>query len=295
MTPELIAAPIAVAASQIDFAYDALADPFRGFGVDDVGDKLMSGASAKSVIASLQLQVRIADAAEAQPQQRVTLGRAGACGLSKLDLSILQMNPNHVGTEYQPTMSERCDARVSGGFATTIFMNQSKSTEQHRAAAHAQGPVAVAIVTVSDTRTPETDENRKYLEAELSGAGHRLVAYRLIQDDPAQVLAVLEELAAGEAKVLFFNGGTGIAPRDTTYDVLSRKLEKVLPGFGELFRMFSYEQVGAAAMLSRAVAGTFRGKVVISTPGSPNAVATAWTRLIQPELEHLAWEVARLG
>jgi molybdenum cofactor biosynthesis protein B len=172
-------------------------------------------------------------------------------------------------------------------------MDKSASTEQHRALAHQAGPVGVAIVTVSDSRTPETDENRKYLEREVTGLGHRVVAYKLIKDEPAQVVEALEEMANTEARLLLWNGGTGIAPRDTTYDVLSRKLEKTLPGFGELFRMFSYEQVGAAAMLSRAVAGTFRGKVVISTPGSPNAVETAWTKLIRPEIEHLAWEVAR--
>ena len=92
---------------------------------------------------------------------------------------------------------------------------------------------------------------------------------------------------------MLWNGGTGISPRDTTYDVLARKLEKTLPGFGELFRMLSYEQVGAAAMMSRAVGGVFRGKVVLSTPGSPKAVRLAWEKLIGPELEHLAWEVAR--
>jgi len=172
-------------------------------------------------------------------------------------------------------------------------MNNSQSTEQHRALAHAQGPVNIAIVTVSDTRTPETDENRRYLEGEILRAGHRVTAYRLIKDEPSQVAETLEELAGGDSRLLLWNGGTGIAPRDTTYDVLSRKLDKILPGFGELFRMFSYEQVGAAAMLSRAVAGTYRGKLVFSTPGSPNAVMTAWTKLIQPELEHLAWEVVR--
>jgi molybdenum cofactor biosynthesis protein B len=171
----------------------------------------------------------------------------------------------------------------------------SASTDQHKAMARAAGPVTVAIVTVSDTRTEATDENSRYLRAEIESMGHEVTAYRLIRDEPAQVNDTLEQLASTEARILLWNGGTGIAPRDTTYDVLSRKLEKVLPGFGELFRMLSYEQVGAAAMLSRAVAGTYRGKVVISTPGSPNAVRTAWTRLIQPELEHLAWEVARLG
>ncbi len=120
-----------------------------------------------------------------------------------------------------------------------------------------------------------------------------MVDYRLIKDEPDQVGAVLDELAAGEARIILFNGGTGIAPRDTTYDALSRKLEKTLPGFGELFRMFSYEQVGAAAMLSRATAGVYRGKVVFSTPGSSAAVRLAWEKLIAPELQHLAWEVAR--
>jgi molybdenum cofactor biosynthesis protein B len=172
-------------------------------------------------------------------------------------------------------------------------VNQSASTNQHRAIAQERGPVAIAVVTVSDSRTPETDTNRKYLEERIAAAGHRVSAYRLIKDEPAQVSDVLEELAASEAQILIWNGGTGIAPRDTTYDVLSRRLEKTLPGFGELFRMLSFEQVGAAAMLSRAVAGVYRGKVVISTPGSPNAVETAWTRLIEPELEHLAWEVVR--
>jgi molybdenum cofactor biosynthesis protein B len=93
--------------------------------------------------------------------------------------------------------------------------------------------------------------------------------------------------------VLLFSGGTGISARDTTYDVLSRALEKTLPGFGEIFRMLSYEEIGAAAMLSRATAGVYRGRVVVSLPGSPAAVRLAWERLLAPELAHLAWEVAR--
>ena len=104
---------------------------------------------------------------------------------------------------------------------------------------------------------------------------------------------MLDEMVESEARVILFNGGTGIASRDRTFDVLDRKLEKTLPGFGELFRMFSYEQVGAAAMLSRATAGVYRGKVGISTPGSPAAVQLAWEKLIGPELQHLAWEVIR--
>jgi molybdenum cofactor biosynthesis protein B len=169
----------------------------------------------------------------------------------------------------------------------------SASTEQHREAAAEQGPVKAAIVTVSDTRTPETDKNAVYLREQLASDGNSVTAYRIIKDEPDQVEAVLDEMAETDARVILFNGGTGIAPRDTTFDVLSRKLEKTLPGFGELFRVFSYDQVGAAAILSRATAGVYRGKVVISTPGSSAAVQLAWEKLVGPELQHLAWEVGR--
>ncbi|QYK50784.1 MAG: molybdenum cofactor biosynthesis protein MoaB [Anaerolineales bacterium] len=172
-------------------------------------------------------------------------------------------------------------------------MAPSDSSASHRQLAAQRGPVALAIVTVSDTRTAETDTNAHYLRPQIEALGHQVTAYHLVKDEPAQIQTILEELAAGPAQIILFNGGTGISPRDTTFDVLSRNLEKTLPGFGELFRMLSYEQVGAAAMLSRATAGVYRGTVVISTPGSPAAVQLAWEKLIQPELEHLAWEVAR--
>ncbi len=165
--------------------------------------------------------------------------------------------------------------------------------EEHRALA-GRDPVGLAIVTVSDTRRPETDINRQYLEARLTELGHHIAAYRLIKDEPDQVSAVLEELAAlPDVRIILFNGGTGISPRDTTFDVLSRRLEKTLPGFGELFRALSFQEVGAAAMLSRATAGVFRATLVVSMPGSPNAVQLAMEKLILPELNHLAWEVVR--
>jgi molybdenum cofactor biosynthesis protein B len=146
---------------------------------------------------------------------------------------------------------------------------------------------------VSDSRTTESDGNGAYLREAIEGAGHRVVAYEVVPDEPARVAALLDELVGGEARVVLLNGGTGISRRDNTYDVVSARLEKVIPGFGEIFRMLSYEQVGAAAMLSRAVAGVARGVVVVSVPGSPAAVRLAWERLIAPELEHLAWEVGR--
>lgn len=154
--------------------------------------------------------------------------------------------------------------------------------------------VTLAIVTVSDTRTPENDANRAYIEARMTELGHIIAAYRLIKDEPDQVAAALDELAAlPDVRIVLFNGGTGIAPRDTTYDVISARLEKTLPGFGELFRMLSYHEVGAAAMLSRATAGVYKNTLIISMPGSTNAVRTALEKLIIPELNHLAWEVVR--
>lgn len=167
------------------------------------------------------------------------------------------------------------------------------SSDAHKALAAGKGPVAVGIVTVSDSRTPDTDTNGEYLRAAIEAAGHIVAAYRLIRDEVDQVEAALDEMGSNGAQVVVFNGGTGIAPRDRTYDALSRKLEKVLPGFGELFRMLSYEQVGSAAMLSRATAGVYRDMVIFSTPGSNAAVRLAWEKLIVPELAHVAWEVVR--
>lgn len=167
--------------------------------------------------------------------------------------------------------------------------------QEHREKA-GRGPVTVAIVTVSDTRTSETDQNRQYIEARMAELGHVVAAYRLIKDEPDQVAAVLTELSAlPTVQLVLFNGGTGISPRDTTYDVVSRHLEKTLPGFGELFRMLSWNEVGAAAMFSRATAGVYRGTLIFSMPGSPNAVQVALEKLIIPEINHLAWEVARKG
>jgi len=167
--------------------------------------------------------------------------------------------------------------------------------EEHRQKA-GHGAVTVAIVTVSDTRTPETDQNRQYIEGRMGELGHQVAAYRLIKDEPDQVAAVIEELTAMPGvQLVLFNGGTGISPRDTTYDVVSRYLEKTLPGFGELFRMLSYQEVGAAAMFSRATAGVYHGTLVFSMPGSPNAVQVAMEKLIIPEINHLAWEIARKG
>jgi molybdopterin adenylyltransferase len=167
------------------------------------------------------------------------------------------------------------------------------SVREHREQAAREGPIAIAVVTVSDSRTKETDRGGSYLCREVERRGHRLAGYSLIPDEAAALEGILAEIANGPADVAIFSGGTGIAQRDRTIDVLGVRLEKTLPGFGELFRMLSYEEIGSAAILSRAVAGLYRGKFVFCLPGSPAAVRLAWEKLIEPELRHLVWERRR--
>ena len=168
----------------------------------------------------------------------------------------------------------------------------SQSVQEHRE--RAPESVGCVIVTVSDTRTVETDRSGQIMRERLEAAGHRIVGYEIVQDEPEQINRVLDHYTEmTECQALLFNGGTGIARRDTTFDVISARLEKTLPGFGELFRMLSWNEVGAAAMLSRATAGVYKKTLVFSMPGSPNAVQVALEKLILPEINHLAWEVVR--
>jgi molybdopterin adenylyltransferase len=169
---------------------------------------------------------------------------------------------------------------------------RSGKEDHHRKAAELP-PAKIAIITVSDSRTPETDTNGMYLKNQAVQNGFVISAYHIVGDEPADIDALLENLVQTEVNLVLFNGGTGISKRDTTYDVISKKLQKVMPGFGELFRMLSFEQVGAAAMFSRATAGVYKGKVIVSTPGSPAAVQLAWEKLILPEIQHLVWELNR--
>lgn len=166
----------------------------------------------------------------------------------------------------------------------------SQSVTEHRQSAPRS--VACVVVTVSDTRTAETDRSGQIMRQRLEAAGHRIVGYHIVRDEPTDVEALLDRYATDAAcQAILFNGGTGIASRDTTYDAISRRLEKTLPGFGELFRMLSFAEIGAAAMLSRATAGVVNSTLVFSTPGSSNAVALAMDRLIAPELGHIIFEI----
>jgi len=171
--------------------------------------------------------------------------------------------------------------------------NSDSPSHDHKHIAAQQGIIQIALVTVSDTRTPSTDKNGAYLTEQIEAVGHVVTSKHIVKDDPQDILHVLEEIVNGSARMVIFNGGTGISSRDRTFDAIDKKLEKRLPGFGEIFRMLSYNDVGSAAMLSRACAGVYRDTVVLSIPGSPNAVKLAWEKLIAPELEHLAWEVLR--
>jgi molybdenum cofactor biosynthesis protein B len=152
----------------------------------------------------------------------------------------------------------------------------------------------VFVVTVSDTRTEETDTSGRLARELLEKAGHTVAGYRILKDEPAEVAALVADVAEQKlADVVVTSGGTGISRRDSTYEAVSRLLEKRLDGFGELFRMLSYREIDSAAMLSRAVGGLYRGLVVFALPGSSAAVRLGLEKLIIPELGHLAFEKGR--
>jgi molybdenum cofactor biosynthesis protein B len=168
----------------------------------------------------------------------------------------------------------------------------SRSTQQHRDAA----PKAVrcAVVTVSDTRTLENDRGGQLLAESLTAAGHTVTRREIVPDDPNRIRSLVEELADGTAlDAILVTGGTGIAARDQTYETVSGLLTKTLPGYGELFRMLSYEDIGPAAMLSRTIGGVIGQVVLLTMPGSPAAVQLALDKLILPELGHLVYEARK--
>ncbi len=157
----------------------------------------------------------------------------------------------------------------------------------------ARGPVTCGVITVSDTRTPETDASGKLATELLEGAGHTVTFYRIVKDEPVEIKAAVEDAISQGCQAVILNGGTGISKRDGTYDILSSMLEKTVTGFGEIFRYLSYEEIGSPAILSRAIAGVYRGRLVAATPGSPDAVRLALSKLLIPELAHLVWEINR--
>jgi molybdenum cofactor biosynthesis protein B len=165
------------------------------------------------------------------------------------------------------------------------------SQSEHKAAAPAH--VLVAVLTVSDTRTDATDTSGRAIREILKEAGHLVIASTIVRDDPDAVTAFITEQLSAGAQAVITTGGTGITSRDSTYEAIDALLEKRLDGFGELFRMLSYEQIGAAAMMSRACAGLARGGIVIALPGSESAVRLGMTALVVPELRHLVQQASK--
>lgn len=180
------------------------------------------------------------------------------------------------------------------GRACPLFTYQSYnpvvSHVEHRTA----GPRAVRcfVLTVSDTRTEETDSSGRAIREMLTAAGHEVTGSAIVKDEPGDVVRVVsDQLDTPQVQVVITTGGTGLTSRDRTYEAIAGLLDKRLDGFGELFRMLSYHDIGPAAMLSRAVAGAARGKVIVALPGSEAAVRLAMQKLLLPELGHLVQQV----
>ena len=163
---------------------------------------------------------------------------------------------------------------------------------EHRATA--PKTVGCFVLTVSDTKTPETDTSGAVIRELLTAAGHRVSGSAIVRDEPAQVARIVRDACArDDVQAVLLTGGTGITSRDSTYEAVEALLDKRLPGFGELFRMLSFQEIGAAAMLSRAQLGIHARRIVVSLPGSPNACRLALERLLIPELGHLLREATR--
>jgi len=158
---------------------------------------------------------------------------------------------------------------------------------------HALENVRCAVITISDTRTEETDDSGKLIKELLEENGHPVVDYCIIKDELEDIKRTVAELLDSDVQAIITNGGTGISKRDVTVEAVSGLLEKTLDGFGDLFRMLSYEEVGSRAMMSRVFAGAAKGKIVVCMPGSVDAVTLGMKKLVIPELGHMAWEANR--
>ena len=160
------------------------------------------------------------------------------------------------------------------------------SVEEHKA--KGKRSISCFVVTVSDTRDETTDTSGQLIKSLLAHENHQLAGYRIVKDEPEQIETLLRDaLRQKEVETIIVNGGTGISPRDGTYEVIVKLLDKRLDGFGEVFRFLSYQDIGSAAIMSRAVAGSAQGKVLISLPGSKGAVGLAMEKLILPEIRHM--------
>ena len=169
---------------------------------------------------------------------------------------------------------------------------RSSTPDEHKATA--PPTLGCWVLTISDTKTPETDTSGALIRERLTAAGHRVVGSSIVRDEPTDVQRIIRQAAAdASVQVIIMTGGTGITSRDSTFEAVEAMLDKRLPGFGELFRMLSFQEIGAAAMLSRAQMGIHARRIVVSLPGSPNACRLALEKLLLPEMGHLVREVSR--
>ena len=170
--------------------------------------------------------------------------------------------------------------------------HRDATPREHKATAPKS--VGCFVLTVSDTKNPETDTSGAVIRELLTAAGHRVAGSAIVRDEPAEVARLVRDACArDDVQTVILTGGTGITSRDSTYEAVEALLDKRLPGFGELFRMLSFQEIGAAAMLSRAQMGIHARRVVVSLPGSPNACRLALDKLLIPELGHLLREASR--
>ena len=169
---------------------------------------------------------------------------------------------------------------------------KKKTYDEHKA----EGPqgVSCAVITVSDTRNEEDDTSGRLIINSLVENGHNADFYKIVKDEPEQIRSAIETFSKiNSVQVILTNGGTGITKRDTTYDVVVSILDKEMPGFGELFRNISYQEIGTPAILTRATACVFNDTIIMTLPGSGNACRTALDKIILPEISHMVREVLR--
>ena len=164
----------------------------------------------------------------------------------------------------------------------------------HEHKSHAPESIGCMVITCSDTRTPETDISGQLIQTLLKEQGHHVVSYHVVKDEPGQILFRITLGTTNDAiRAVIVNGGTGISRRDSTFEAVDEILEKRLSGFGEIFRLLTYQEIGSSAMMSRATAGIMKGRILFSIPGSENAVRLAMQKLILPELGHLVKELSK--
>lgn len=164
----------------------------------------------------------------------------------------------------------------------------------HEHKSHVPESIGCMVLTCSDTRTPETDTSGQLIQKLLKDQGYTVVSYHVVKDEPGQILFRIAQGTSNNAiRAIIINGGTGVSRRDSTFEAVDEILEKRLSGFGEIFRLLTYQEIGSSAIMSRATAGIVKGRVLFSIPGSENAVRLAMQKLILPELGHLVNELSK--